>query len=109
MSKEDGKNSPLKIVNSKTNALTKSLNDIKKLLKSDKKIDLNEGQKLLNETSAALKADQKASNDAMENMKEKIKMDEKELEDAIAKAEKSNSNEDWASVDRISLKLVGLE
>ncbi|CAK5080098.1 unnamed protein product [Meloidogyne enterolobii] len=114
MSKEDGEvdtNSPLKIVNSKTNALTKLMNDIKKLLKSDKKIDLNEGQKLLNETSAALKADQKASNDSMENMKEKIKRVEKELEDAIAKAEKSNSNEDWANVDRISVKasLTGVE
>uniref|UniRef100_A0A914MGR1 Phospholipase A(2) n=1 Tax=Meloidogyne incognita TaxID=6306 RepID=A0A914MGR1_MELIC len=104
MSKEDGKDSPLKIVNSKTNALTKSLNDIKKLLKSDKKIDLNEGQKLLNETSAALKADQKASIDAMENMKKQIKRVENELEDAIVKAEKSNSNEDWENVDRISVK-----
>nr|CAD2197136.1 unnamed protein product [Meloidogyne enterolobii] len=104
MSKEDGENSPLKIVNSKINALTKLINDIKKLLKSDKKIDLNEGQKLLNETSAALKADQKASNDSMENMKEKIKRVEKELEDGIAKAEKSNSKEDWANVDRISVK-----
>ncbi|CAK5097031.1 unnamed protein product [Meloidogyne enterolobii] len=40
----------------------------------------------------------------MENMKEKIKRVEKELEDGIAKAEKSNSKEDWANVDRISVK-----
>ncbi|KAF7633616.1 hypothetical protein Mgra_00006923, partial [Meloidogyne graminicola] len=93
---------PLNIINSKKEEMNKSRNELNKIAKTKGKININNATDVLKEAKNSIGNNTQIAIDSFNKMEEQVKEADKNLENAIVKAERTNKSEDWIKVDEAS-------